>query len=80
MVEQLMTSLSQAVYATPMIALAAAAGWGILSILLSPCHLASIPLIVGFIDGQEILWGDTHHPGISETNGDYNGIFTISGS
>lgn len=24
--------------------------WGILSILLSPCHLASIPLIVGFID------------------------------
>jgi cytochrome c-type biogenesis protein len=26
--------------------------WGILSIVLSPCHLASIPLIVGFIDGQ----------------------------
>ena len=26
--------------------------WGILSILLSPCHLASIPLIVGFIDKQ----------------------------
>ena len=52
MIEQLMTSLSQAVYATPAIALAAAAGWGILSILLSPCHLASIPLIVGFINGQ----------------------------
>ena len=27
----------------------------------------------GFIDGQEILWGDTHHPGFSETNGLYNG-------
>ncbi len=26
--------------------------WGILSIILSPCHLASIPLIVGFISGQ----------------------------
>jgi cytochrome c-type biogenesis protein len=26
--------------------------WGILSIVLSPCHLASIPLIVGFIDKQ----------------------------
>ncbi|MEE4254815.1 MAG: cytochrome c biogenesis protein CcdA [Desulfuromusa sp.] len=52
MVEQLMTSLSQAVYATPLVALTAAAGWGVLSILLSPCHLASIPLIVGFIDGQ----------------------------
>jgi len=27
----------------------------------------------GFIDGQEILWGDTHHPGFSETDGDYDG-------
>jgi len=52
MIEQLMTNLSQAVYAAPAVALGAAAGWGILSILLSPCHLASIPLIVGFIDGQ----------------------------
>ncbi len=26
--------------------------WGILSIILSPCHLASLPLIVGFISGQ----------------------------
>jgi cytochrome c-type biogenesis protein len=36
----------------PATALAAAFLWGILSILLSPCHLASIPLIVGFIDQQ----------------------------
>ncbi len=27
--------------------------WGVLSIALSPCHLTSIPLIVGFIDGTE---------------------------
>lgn len=52
MIAELMGSLSQGVNATPAIALVAAAGWGILSILLSPCHLASIPLIVGFIDGQ----------------------------
>lgn len=52
MIEQLFTSLSQAVSGAPLIALGASAGWGILSILLSPCHLASIPLIVGFIDGQ----------------------------
>jgi len=52
MVEQLLTLMSEAVYATPAIALIAAAGWGVLSIVLSPCHLASIPLIVGFIDGQ----------------------------
>ncbi|MEI6351261.1 MAG: cytochrome c biogenesis protein CcdA [Verrucomicrobiota bacterium] len=34
------------------IALGAAFVWGILSIILSPCHLSSIPLIVGFISGQ----------------------------
>ncbi|HOX87095.1 MAG TPA: cytochrome c biogenesis protein CcdA [bacterium] len=28
--------------------------WGILSIALSPCHLSSIPLIVGFINGQGV--------------------------
>jgi cytochrome c-type biogenesis protein len=27
--------------------------WGIVSILLSPCHLASIPLIVAYVGGQE---------------------------
>ena len=53
MIEQVLTTMSQAVYATPAIALAAATGWGALSILLSPCHLASIPLIVGFIEGQD---------------------------
>ncbi|MEG8947522.1 hypothetical protein [Rosettibacter firmus] len=26
--------------------------WGVLSILLLPCHLSSIPLIVGFISSQ----------------------------
>jgi len=50
--EQLFTTLSQAVEGSAAVALAAAAGWGVLSILLSPCHLASIPLIVGFIDSQ----------------------------
>jgi cytochrome c-type biogenesis protein len=52
--ESLFTSLSAAVSDTAPIALAAAFAWGVLSILLSPCHLASIPLIVGFIQGQEI--------------------------
>lgn len=35
-----------------MVAVGAAFLWGILSILLSPCHLASIPLIIGFISDQ----------------------------
>ena len=52
MIEQLFTTLTHAVEGAPAIALAAAFVWGILSIILSPCHLASIPLIVGFINEQ----------------------------
>lgn len=50
--EQLFTNLSRAVEGAPALALGAALVWGVLSIVLSPCHLASIPLIVGFISGQ----------------------------
>lgn len=49
---ELFTSLTHAVEGTPGVALAAAIVWGMLSVVLSPCHLASIPLIVGFIDNQ----------------------------
>jgi cytochrome c-type biogenesis protein len=50
--EQLFTNLSHAVEGAPLIAVAAAIVWGIFSVVLSPCHLASIPLIVGFISEQ----------------------------
>ena len=50
--ETLFTNLSHAVEGAPAIALGASFVWGILSIVLSPCHLASIPLIVGFISEQ----------------------------
>ncbi|MFA5240086.1 MAG: cytochrome c biogenesis protein CcdA [Phycisphaerae bacterium] len=52
MIQQLFTNLTNAVESTPMIAIGAAFIWGVLSVILSPCHLASIPLIVGFIDEQ----------------------------
>lgn len=52
MIQHLFTLLSNALNSAPSIAVIAAFIWGILSILLSPCHLASIPLIVGFINGQ----------------------------
>jgi len=29
----------------------------------------------GKINGKEILWGDTHHPALSETAGDYDGEY-----
>lgn len=49
--ETLFIQLSEAITGAPLIALAAAFAWGVLSIVLSPCHLASIPLIVGFLQG-----------------------------
>jgi cytochrome c-type biogenesis protein len=48
----LFNSLTRAVEGNPYIAFGAAFIWGILSILLSPCHLASIPLVVGYVDAQ----------------------------
>jgi cytochrome c-type biogenesis protein len=50
--QELFTQLTRAVDGAPGVALGASAVWGVLSILLSPCHLASIPLIVGFISGE----------------------------
>jgi cytochrome c-type biogenesis protein len=50
--QELFTQLTRAIEQAWYIALPVSFIWGILSILLSPCHLASIPLIVGFIDEQ----------------------------
>lgn len=50
--EQLFAGLARAVEGAPLFAWSAAAAWGVLSIVLSPCHLASIPLIIGFISEQ----------------------------
>ena len=52
MMQELFTQLTNAVEGTWWIAASASFVWGVLSILLSPCHLASIPLIIGFIDEQ----------------------------
>lgn len=49
---QWLNSLSRAVAGATHAALAAAFVWGVLSVVLSPCHLSSIPLIVGFIGQQ----------------------------
>lgn len=52
MIETLFTSLYDAMNGAVWLALLASFGWGVLSILLSPCHLSSIPLVVGFISTQ----------------------------
>jgi len=53
MIESLFTALNQGLAASFGLAVLAAVVWGIASILLSPCHLASIPLLIGFITSQE---------------------------
>ncbi len=50
--ERLFILLSKGMEGAAPIALGAAALWGILSVVLSPCHLSSIPLVIGFISEQ----------------------------
>lgn len=52
MIIDIFTWLTKAVEGNFYIALVASFVWGIFSIILSPCHLASIPLIIGYIDEQ----------------------------
>ncbi|RJP70260.1 MAG: cytochrome C biogenesis protein [Ignavibacteriales bacterium] len=52
MIDDIFNLLYNAMYESAWIAVLASFGWGILSILLSPCHLSSIPLVVGFITSQ----------------------------
>ncbi|OGC43398.1 cytochrome C biogenesis protein [candidate division WOR-3 bacterium RBG_13_43_14] len=52
MIIEILTWLSRAIESSPLIAIGASFLWGIASIVLSPCHLASIPLIIGYIDEQ----------------------------
>ena len=52
---KLFTALSHAVEGAPLIAIGASFIWGILSIVLSPCHLTGIPLIIGYLSDQREL-------------------------
>jgi len=52
---KLFTALSHAIEGAPLIAVAASFIWGILSIVLSPCHLTSIPLLIGYLSNQREL-------------------------
>jgi cytochrome c-type biogenesis protein len=50
--DSLFTALTEALYGSFSLALLTSFIWGVLSILLSPCHLSSIPLIIGFLTAQ----------------------------
>lgn len=51
---EVLALLGRAVEGAPVAAFAAAFVWGVLSVLLSPCHLAGIPLVVGYIGDREV--------------------------
>jgi cytochrome c-type biogenesis protein len=52
MIDGIFNLLYNAMNGAVWIAVLASFAWGVLSILLSPCHLSSIPLVVGFISSQ----------------------------
>ncbi|MBC8374778.1 MAG: cytochrome C biogenesis protein [FCB group bacterium] len=53
----LFDTLTQAVSGQFGLAIAASFAWGVLSILLSPCHLTSVPLVIGYISRQNEATG-----------------------
>ncbi|MFW6235302.1 MAG: cytochrome c biogenesis CcdA family protein [Desulfovibrionales bacterium] len=50
--DQFLIAINQWMSGGLLLALAGAFLWGLVSVLFSPCHLASIPLIVGYVGGQ----------------------------
>ncbi len=50
---EIFTFLNDSLQGSFLIALLGAFLWGIASIIFSPCHISSIPLIIGFIGGQK---------------------------
>lgn len=55
MIESVFNGLYEMMAGSVWLMLAASLSWGVLSILLSPCHLSSIPLLIGFLTSQEKL-------------------------
>jgi cytochrome c-type biogenesis protein len=53
--DRILATLADAIQGAAPVAAPGAFLWGILSVVLSPCHLASIPLVVAFIGQQGTL-------------------------
>lgn len=49
MILELMDKMSMMLYGSVWLALTGSLLWGIASVVLSPCHLSSIPLVMGFV-------------------------------
>jgi cytochrome c-type biogenesis protein len=55
MFESFFLTVNEWITGGPLLAAVGCFLWGVISILFSPCHLASIPLIVGYVGGQEAM-------------------------
>lgn len=53
MLESIFLSVNEWMVSGTAIAAVGCFAWGMISVLFSPCHLASIPLIVAYVGGQE---------------------------
>jgi cytochrome c-type biogenesis protein len=53
--DPILLKISEWLTAGAAIALPGAFLWGMVSVLLSPCHLASIPLMIAYVAGQKII-------------------------
>ncbi|MDA8141520.1 MAG: sulfite exporter TauE/SafE family protein [Desulfobacteraceae bacterium] len=53
MLDQFFITINHWMSAGSAIAMAGACLWGMVSVLFSPCHMASIPLIVAYVGGQQ---------------------------
>jgi cytochrome c-type biogenesis protein len=70
MIESLFIAINTWMTGGSIIALAGCFLWGLVSVMFSPCHLASIPLIVAYVAGQETAVNP-------KRAGIYAGAFTI---
>jgi cytochrome c-type biogenesis protein len=64
MLNELFNNLNNAMEISPAAAMGAAFVWGICSVVFSPCHLASIPLIVAYVNDQGVK-STRHAAGLS---------------
>lgn len=53
--DEILISITNWLQASPGVALPAAFLWGMVSVLLSPCHMASIPLLIAYVAGQKMI-------------------------
>ncbi|HFQ81292.1 MAG TPA: cytochrome C biosynthesis protein [Desulfobacterales bacterium] len=53
--DHILVTITQWLQASSALALPAAFLWGMVAVLLSPCHMASIPLFIAYVAGQKII-------------------------